>query len=75
MSAPVRTRLSRVFQWFGLGGLMLALNLFGSVSAGTVAPFSGVHTFFYALGGIGVVCVLIGFLILLVNMPHLWKGE
>lgn len=75
MGAPIRTRLTAVFEWFGLGGFLLALTLFGSVSASTVSSIPRWHAVFFALGGLGSLCVLVGFLILLVNIPHLWKGE
>lgn len=70
-----RTRIQSVFQWFGFGGLLLAVTFFGQVSASTTTSEPRWHLFFYAIGGLGSLCILIGFIILLVNMPRLWKGE
>lgn len=70
-----RQKLKGVFRWFGLGSFILGLTLFGSVQADAIGQPQEWRLVFLVLGGIGSLCILIGLGILLINIPHLWRGE
>ncbi|MEK7460609.1 MAG: hypothetical protein AAB647_00130 [Patescibacteria group bacterium] len=73
---PVRLkeRVTAAFRWFGLGSLLLAVTLLGSVSANGETAQPTWQSLFLVTGLIGSLCIFFGLLILAFNMHHLWRG-
>ncbi len=69
------TQIISAFRWFGLGSLLLAVVLFGSVGADSLVQTPRWQTLMLSLGTTGVIFIVAGMLILLMNVHRLQKGE
>ena len=73
-SGQLKNRISGAFRWFGLGSLLLAVTLFGAVSANGETASSGWQVIFLGTGFMGTLCIFFGLVILALNMHHLTRG-
>lgn len=72
--STMRQRIRQSFQWLGGGALLLAMSLFGRVSADTAVTDDRWQLGLLGLSALGVLAIIVGLVLFLINIQKLRNG-